>query len=1154
MKTTHLLPDAARAFRWSHQPGFTLLVTLLMMVLLTILALGILSLSTVTLRTSQAQTAQGVARANARLALMMAIGELQKQTGPDQRITFAADQLPGGADGSTTAATVTRNHWTGVCKSWLNTATTRPATPEFQSWLVSAPPQSAISLDFVKSPSSGSVVTLVDKGSLGTAPNGRVEVPLIDCTTAGAVSSRYGWWVGDQGVKAPVATPTPTTSQDLASIRQSLQSASRAAIEFATTSDSKVPFSALDKNSSQVRQLTDWQQAQFVASSTAGPKPLFHDLAGHSPGLLTNVRAGGFRKDLSMYLEQPLDDSMKTTALYSVSGTKGINWSELWVYYNLYNQARGGLQTGGSYAYTSGGVMDTSAPYLKLSPDMTGIGSDPATPYKQPSFISMKTILSLYGVPVTSGSPAVTKVRLYLVVDPVVTYWNPLDVPLVITPAFNSVKYWKPPYNLNVKRAGSTDTYNLATALAGGGTQYIAFRIGKTKPIVLRPGEVLMFSEAPGASSPTVFSAGRAVIDADLGFQFVSGMSFLLNTAKDTAKDLATTETFTYDFTPNTVDSGYFLTANETYFLNTLSGTQEGDYMALGTGATISPKVGSTVPIHASDSQYSDLFAKNLTVEHGRPLTASQINGQKQPVVIMAYSAKTEQDSDRPGKFLTRYNPKAGTSFRNLQPDEFETQPMEIQIDSLTSWKDPKLKLEVSTTGQAYFGGGMSAQYGSKIVTTHSVPREPMLSLASFQYAMANGFNWSSVPSPGSGTVLNGGSYMQPQISHAIGNSEACSVIPQSQTSATTTASSAQGGPAPLADHSYLANQALWDDWFLSGIANQTGAGFTTNKRSTSKVALDFFTNAKPCPNSRYLFSGTDTGESPSALVGRWFSADVPTANAKDEIASALTVDGMFNVNSTSVQAWKTLLTGLNKQLVAVRNNSGQEVTASTNGLLPVTALQTPDSTILKTGTSVGITDSTQWTGRRMLASDEIDTLAQAIVKEVRKRGPFLSLSDFINRRPGSDKNLARAGVVQSALDSPDVKINAAYNTGSRAATPTVSLNGNTRGYNFVEAENGPAAYGAPGVVKQADLLTPLAPYLSARSDTFVIRAYGETLDSSGKVISRAWCEAEVTRGAAYVDPTNKSIVATASLTQTNATFGRRYQMTSFRWLSPSEI
>jgi len=57
------------------------------MILLTVLAVGLLSLSTISLRSVSRQAATDIARANARMALMLALGELQKSTGDDRRIT-----------------------------------------------------------------------------------------------------------------------------------------------------------------------------------------------------------------------------------------------------------------------------------------------------------------------------------------------------------------------------------------------------------------------------------------------------------------------------------------------------------------------------------------------------------------------------------------------------------------------------------------------------------------------------------------------------------------------------------------------------------------------------------------------------------------------------------------------------------------------------------------------------------------------------------------------------------------------------------------------------------------------------------------------------------------------------------------------------------
>ena len=93
----------------SGRRGFALIVTISMLVLLSMVAIGLLSVSTITIRTTSRDAALLEARANARLALMLAIGELQKQLGPDQRVS---------AEGSILADTVNHPHWTGVWDSW----------------------------------------------------------------------------------------------------------------------------------------------------------------------------------------------------------------------------------------------------------------------------------------------------------------------------------------------------------------------------------------------------------------------------------------------------------------------------------------------------------------------------------------------------------------------------------------------------------------------------------------------------------------------------------------------------------------------------------------------------------------------------------------------------------------------------------------------------------------------------------------------------------------------------------------------------------------------------------------------------------------------------------------------------------------------------
>jgi len=94
-----------------NRQGFALIATISVMVLLVMIALAMLSLSTIELRQSSQTSYQQDAQANARMALMMAIGQLQNYAGPDQRVTAPAEMF---AQGS---STVKHPLWVGVWRS-----------------------------------------------------------------------------------------------------------------------------------------------------------------------------------------------------------------------------------------------------------------------------------------------------------------------------------------------------------------------------------------------------------------------------------------------------------------------------------------------------------------------------------------------------------------------------------------------------------------------------------------------------------------------------------------------------------------------------------------------------------------------------------------------------------------------------------------------------------------------------------------------------------------------------------------------------------------------------------------------------------------------------------------------------------------------------
>ncbi|HSH93473.1 MAG TPA: hypothetical protein VK968_04960, partial [Roseimicrobium sp.] len=73
---------------------------------------------------------------------------------------------------------------------------------------------------------------------------------------------------------------------------------------------------------------------------------------------------------------------------------------------------------------------------------------------------------------------------------------------------------------------------------------------------------------------------------------------------------------------------------------------------------------------------------------------------------------------------------------------------------------------------------------------------------------------------------------------------------------------------------------------------------------------------------------------------------------------------------------------------------------------------------------------------------------------------------------------------------------------------------------------------------------------------------YGDVRNpATGVTDGRAWCEAVVQRLPEYIDASasqppeaGSSATGSATLNATNQTFGRRYAVVSFRWLSAADL
>jgi hypothetical protein len=91
----------------------------------------------------------------------------------------------------------------------------------------------------------------------------------------------------------------------------------------------------------------------------------------------------------------------------------------------------------------------------------------------------------------------------------------------------------------------------------------------------------------------------------------------------------------------------------------------------------------------------------------------------------------------------------------------------------------------------------------------------------------------------------------------------------------------------------------------------------------------------------------------------------------------------------------------------------------------------------------------------------------------------------------------------------------------------------------------------SPGFVTQGDLLAMLGPAPTPRGDTFLVRTYGDTVDSKGNILARAYLEAVVQRIPEPVTPAGES---GADRWRPTDRFGRKFKTVHFRWLRPEEV
>ncbi len=1141
------------------------------MVLLSFVLLLMLSLSSlvnIELSSTSQQRAMLEAETNALLAVNLALGDLQKYAGPDQRVTARADVL-----GGTNSV-----YWTGVWSAEPDASGTQSAIKDRAplKWLVSEPGASDGELpDPVGFAPEEDPITLLDTRTNTTDPV--EEGDLIQLTKQpvsggqGAVNGYYAYWVADDGVKASVALPVDETTTTTSS---NLEARNPRRMALDAVSDD---FAALLKNESDPQAYTDNIERLGLPVDMAGVTQVldgneelvrehFHDLTTIARGVQANVRDGGLKKDLTA----AFSDDAEFSKLLAFHGSDQIF------------DHQGPTQT----AKDPGGPEWAQLrSFFELRPDATGQISprpqldDQMGVYPVISHFSLHQHLLVY-----QESPGSTTYVPRLCIFPIVVLWNPYDTPIEATTYYMKLA-----------------SYNWATGLKEQFEQDISPRIyltqddGKPETIsnsgnapyyreaptfentkepyrfvinapTIQPGEALIFS--PGQIDEMPSNPAESV---ELSLGFNDGMYYYRESpGRFVNIDLNNNPLFEVsDFAFNlhnanyirlTLATGSIANLDDENFLQHVSGM---NYFIKGSGGGLGPtKFAAT---NANLIRDNDLSEVQNAITFGHPALTGVAEFPGAGIFMhlkMVENFAEVNNNDKLDSSLRKYLPYI-RSLANYNPraPRSSKSPLEnAQLDSDMGFNPSYFGVE-----EAYKAGG-PANHSYKTFN----PGDTSIALGySDNPSNFVGDGWSLFDIPQDGSYfLSVGDFSQANLSqpfnrpptirpfqdylkkpaasyniqntwpaYAIGNSLQDPRIPAGQLVRDVWPDgnkSSEGDGYYHYDVSYLLNDVLWDQYFLSAYDSTT---------------LD--------------------------SLNRRYDLDSDFAFGFDESAGDLLVNGSFNVNSTSVEAWKAFLSSaLGVEIVY---EGGTFYSQTDVPLLRTGKPQNADAPNDRSNDTDEV-----YNGFLTLDEDDIEALAVAIVEQVKQRGPFISLSHFINRVvadpdyrstkegtfAGADPHSMIVGALQAAIDASEVNQVSPEDSSLKRFNQSDSFTGkynkltdDDTGYNIaafyryldVDASLGDIAAGNPGYLTQADLLKAMGPYISVRSDTFTIYGYGESVSAlTGKPLATARCAVTVQRVSDFVDDSSgdEPSADLSTVSTINQNLGRAFRVVDFQWLN----
>ncbi len=1216
----------------AERHGFALIVSIALMSLLLLLVISLATLTTLETQTATHTREEIEAQQNALAALGIALGQLQKYAGPDQRVTARAD-LQGGA-GSANA------YWTGVYGSSI--AANYADTPEtiatdltdptkvdtdgtgspaqLLSWLVSgnesisfnpstdvgasgeiisAPetadipfPASAAVSGLAGATATSKDITiagmggsqparmLVGPGSTGDESD-YVVAPLVEMEgDGGSTTGRYAWWIGDEGVKARANLPLVTKDEDKLN---AFVNASRTAVELMATG----PSAAAELDGPRIESLynpmastlTRSEERMDLPFTSSSPddfadqlKYRFHDLTTHSQSVIADVYAGGLKRDLSILLDEsyapaPDDPTADTNRMWVPhSGDTTLYGIPTWKHLRSFAQTR--VSTSG----LSNMAMSPVRPaYDKEdgSPDHVGVA--PVITY----FSMGIRVAPAIGANDTPADGDGINMNLY----PVVIIWNPYNFTIKAPEPYDGGGNYEvgifPHYNVQLsldveKDNPAYDPFNpestepktiwekkcifdfqkdTSKEIRSHQYDYIRFRLNC--PDIL-PGQSLIFA-LPNATAGSLYDETNILENIDPKYTtYVSipistigndeaNKRFRLRPDGNRGSSFANRgggQLYMYIGEPVDYWMNGMPTNDRAHDLRTASRLW---YQANQLAGFDKNHVETMVDPNAKNDEMSVLQGPAKLEAPSTDIDPSFVFLMQ--ALFSGYNSNAKLNADQhmlTSRWIAQGNMRAPRTSRTRRDRNYNV------LYTATAGTDvPWKKFQNGQGPSERASAGLGHDWINNapvdaVLFEFPYEDQPILSIGQLQHANLSLIgSYPSYPignsladfrlRPESGPLFDDAppGYQLARIDHVLDqNSHKIGL---------------QRDMEGYYDVSYLLNRTLWDQYFFSSVPA--------------------------------------TGAVPEALANPRHVKynDSKDLQNPDQVAAGLMLEGGFNINSTSEQAWRAILGG-NNQLAfdPEHQTSGNSLKTSFPRFTRPTS---------------GVDPNEAFEGYRTLSEEQIAQLAHNIVAEVRKRGPFVSMADFINRRlvdnpmnndsnpltgPGNEHEHFK-GTLQAAIDgtvlssdgTDGAEIAFPVNDGSLTFWTNQDELANDiqrEQWSYIyerqkvwggDAETHPysnrAAF-APKFITQADILATIGSSLSARSDTFVIRAYGEVTNpySPDEVRAQAWCEAVVQRYPEYQNDTD--LPEEDPSVDINQWFGRKFKIVSFRWLSADEV